>query len=155
MSRYTAAPALLVVLLTAACSGTDTSEDPTSPDASSRPRSNSSSAHNPDAAAQRKFDLPAGAKVLVPKTKGSGDADLPGFKPETDAYTIYVTCTGKGKMTIVNRNAPKDGPTKINCNGPITIGRVYTDIVAQELSVHVKDGNANWELAVVSGEHAA
>ncbi|MBG0854652.1 hypothetical protein I2W78_23110 [Streptomyces spinoverrucosus] len=127
MGRYATAPALLVLMFTAACSGAG--------------------------ATQSALDLPADAEILIPETRGGGSTDLPVFKPETDVYTIYATCTGKGRMTIVDRNNPGDDPSKIGCNGPITVGRVFTEITTQKLSVQIRGGTANWTLAVVSGEH--
>jgi hypothetical protein len=89
----------------------------------------------------------------MPVTKGEGNTDLPVFKPETDVYTIYATCTGKGRMTLVDRDAPGDDPSKIGCNGPATVGRIYTDVIPQKLAVRTHGGTVNWTLAVVSGEH--
>ncbi|MEV4784682.1 hypothetical protein AB0K53_04375 [Streptomyces tuirus] len=158
MGRYATAPALLTLLFTAACSGSgggDATPPATSAASAGATPGGSSDAASSSAATPSVFDLPADAKVLMPVTEGDGDTDLPVFKPESDVYTIYATCTGKGKgkMTIVDRNAQGDDASKIGCNGPATIGRVYTDIVPQELSVRVKGGSVHWTLAVVSGEH--
>jgi hypothetical protein len=44
-------------------------------------------------------------------------------------------------------------PSKIGCNGPDTIGRIFTGIIPQKLSVQIQGGTTKWTLAVVSGEH--
>jgi hypothetical protein len=156
VGRYTAAPVgLLVLLLTAACSGTDkdAAAAPTAQGArsSAGPSGGSDADHSPDGT-NSAFTLPAGAKVLVPTTRGSGDADLPAFKQETDVYTIYATCTGGGKMSIGYRNAPQRDATTIRCGGPATIGQVYTDAVSEKLSVQT-EGSVHWTLGVVSGKY--
>ncbi|AVV41667.1 hypothetical protein C6376_09655 [Streptomyces sp. P3] len=69
-------------------------------------------------------------------------------------YTVYASCTGEGRMAIVDRNAPGDDATKIGCNGPVTVGRVYTDTTVQRLSVQIHGGTANWTLAVVAGGYS-
>ncbi|WP_431774602.1 hypothetical protein [Streptomyces cucumeris] len=157
MGRYTAVPTLLILLLTAACSGANDANGG-SPASTTRPSSakpGDGSAVEPKGSSRRtSLDLPSGAKILMPVTKGTGDADLPAFKPATDVYTIHAKCAGKGKMTLVDRKVPGGKPTKIGCNGPITIGRVYTDITTQALSVQVHGGNLHWSIAIVSGEHS-
>ena len=157
MGRYTAVPALLILLFTAACSGANDADEgsPTPTARPSRTSPGSSSAAEPNGSSgQTALDLPSGAKILVPMTKGTGNADLPTFKPITDVYTIHATCSGKGKMTLVDRKAPGDEPARIGCDGPITIGRVYTDITPQALSVQVRGGSLRWSIAIVSGEHS-
>ncbi|GAA2236161.1 hypothetical protein [Streptomyces indiaensis] len=156
MGRYAIAPTLLILLLTTACSGTSDGDE-TSPPASAAPSATGSSsslgAAPSSPATPRAFDLPAKAKILVPVTTGEGSTDLPVFKPESDVYTVYVNCTGKGTMTLVDRNAPDDDPSKIGCNGPTTHGRIYTDVVPQKLAVRTDGGTVHWTLAVISGEH--
>ncbi|MGC0208387.1 hypothetical protein [Streptomyces levis] len=157
MGRYTALPgALLVLLLATACSGADDGET-TAPNARHTPSAGNSSSADAEAegpSKQAELALPRGAKVLVPVTKGTGTADMPAFKPLTDVYTVYATCSGKGKMTIVDRHDAKNEPSKIGCNGPLTVGRVYTDITIQKLAVHIDGADVKWKLAIVSGEQS-
>ncbi|MEV8597817.1 hypothetical protein [Streptomyces sp. NPDC052012] len=154
MGRYTAVPgALLVLLVATACSGAG-QEKPAVPNArsSSSAHPSSSADAEPDGSKQPEFALPKRAKILVPVTQGTGTADLPAFKPLTDVYTVYATCSGKGKMSIADRDDAKDEPSKIGCNGPITVGRVYTDIAVQKLAVRIDGADVKWKLAIVSGE---
>ncbi|MGW7262619.1 hypothetical protein [Streptomyces sp. NPDC054842] len=156
MGRSSAVPAgLLVLLLTAGCSGTgkgDGAEPAPHGAQSSTESSSGSETDDRPSGTPSAFELPAGAKVLVPTTQGTGDADLPAFKPETDVYTVYATCTGGGSMSIAHRDAPQEDATRIRCGGPETIGQVYTDSVTEKLSVQTK-GAVNWTLAVVSGKY--
>ncbi|MEG8281317.1 hypothetical protein [Streptomyces sp. AHA2] len=157
MGRYTALPgALLVLLLATACSGGDDGET-TAPTARHTPSASNSSSDDAEVESppkQSELALPRGADVLVPVTKGTGTADLPTFKPLTDVYTVYATCSGKGKMTIVDRHDKKSEPSKVSCNAPLTVGRVYTDITTQKLAVHIDGADVKWKLAIVSGEHS-
>ncbi|MCX4764618.1 hypothetical protein OG562_27360 [Streptomyces sp. NBC_01275] len=159
--RAIAVPAplvLLVLLLTAACTATD--DTATHDTRSSRAaRSTPSAQANPSAQTNQSakgsgLDLPAGSQLLVPLTSGTADTDLPAFKPLTDVYTVHARCSGAGTVTIVDRKHPDQAPNRVKCDGPITIGQVYTDPVEQALSVHVSDGAATWRIAVVSGTHA-
>ncbi|WP_327317439.1 hypothetical protein [Streptomyces sp. NBC_01235] len=143
-----AVPALLVVLLTAACTATD---DTAPHDAKSSPAARSGQSVKPVRGSG--LDLPAGARLLVPVTEGTADTDLPAFEPVTDAYTVHASCSGAGTVTIVDRKHPDQAPNRVKCDGPITIGQVYTDLVEQALSVHVSKGAATWRIAVVSGTH--
>ncbi|MFF3689445.1 hypothetical protein [Streptomyces sp. NPDC002187] len=158
MGRTKAAPTtLLILLLATACSGPDDGEGASrtsSPRPSSTGVSSAAEAEPTASSKQPNLDLPKAAKVLVPLTKGTGSRDIPDFKPVKDVYTVHATCSGKGEMTIVDRTNPDDEPSKIGCDGPITIGRVYTDITTQKLSVRIQGGTVNWTLAIVSGEHA-
>jgi hypothetical protein len=146
--RTIAVPALLVLSLTAACTATD--------DTATR---DTKSSHTPQPIQSGQsvkgsgLDLPARAQFLVPVTVGTADTDLPVFKPLTDVYTVHASCSGAGTVTIVDRKHPTQAPNRVNCDGPITIGQVYTDLVEQALSVHVSKGAATWQIAVVSGTH--
>ncbi|UNO40215.1 hypothetical protein [Streptomyces sp. MST-110588] len=147
MRRHaSASTALFIMLLAAGCTGGNdkgndkgAGQDTPGPSAT---KSNSAA-----------LDLPAKARILVPPTSGTGNAKLPGFKVDKDVYTIHARCVGKGKITIVYGNDPKDQPTPVSCNGPVTIGRVYTDAKSQSLAVQVSHGSPRWTVAVVSGEH--
>ncbi|GAA0654423.1 hypothetical protein GCM10009535_36400 [Streptomyces thermocarboxydovorans] len=157
MGRHTALPgALLVLLLATACSGVDQDEAAV-PNARHTPSSGKSSSNDTEAEKPPKrpeLTLPRGAKVLVPVTTGMGSADLPAFKPPTDVYTVYATCSGKGRMSIVDRDDAKGEPSKIGCNGPLTVGRVYTDITVQKLAVRIDGAGAKWKVAIVAGEQS-
>ncbi|GHB31385.1 hypothetical protein [Streptomyces chryseus] len=153
MGRHAAVPtALLAVLLAAGCTnGTSSGDDARSNDPGRT--SGQPSAKPTETAKVTGLDLPTGAQVLVPQTSGTGNADLPKFKPRKDVYTVHARCTGDGTMTIIDRNRPKDSPTNVSCKGPITIGRIYTDITTQALGVRIRGGDAKWSIAIVSGEH--
>ncbi len=158
MGRYTAMPAaLLALLLTAACSGNnqdDGGSTASSPHRSIERPSGTADADSSGSARNPKLALPEGAEILVPVTAGTGNSDLPAFKPVTDVYTVYATCTGEGRMSIIDRDNVKDDPSRIGCNGPLTIGRVYTDITVKNLSVRIDGADTDWSLAIVSGEHS-
>lgn len=143
-----AVPALLVMLLTAACTATD---DTAAHDAKNSPAARSAQSGKPVRGSA--LGLPAGARLLVPVTEGTADTDLPAFAPLTDTYTVHAGCSGAGTVTIVDRKHPDQAPNRVKCDGPITIGQVYTDLVEQALSVHVSNGAATWRIAVVSGTH--
>ncbi|MET7690212.1 hypothetical protein ABZT06_19875 [Streptomyces sp. NPDC005483] len=149
--RTIAAPALLVLSLTAACTATD--DTATRDTKSSHTPQPIQSGQSGQSAKGSGLDLPAKAQFLVPVTDGTADTDLPVFKPLTDVYTVHASCSGAGTVTIVDRKHPTQAPNRVNCDGPITIGQVYTDLVEQALSVHVSKGAATWKIAVVSGTH--
>jgi hypothetical protein len=150
MGRHAAVPTvLLAVLFAAGCSNSGYDAQSSDPGrASVQP-----SAELTETAKASGLDLPKGAQVLVPETSGTGDADLPKFKPLKDVYTVHARCTGGGTMTIIDRMNPKSSPSKVSCKAPITIGRIYTDITTQALGVRIRGGDAKWSIAIVSGEH--
>ncbi|GAA1418418.1 hypothetical protein GCM10009601_13900 [Streptomyces thermospinosisporus] len=116
---------LLLLLLTTACSG-PAHEETAAPKA--RPSNGRSAGPEAEGSPGKpELSLPRGAQILVPVTEGTGPADLPAFTPPTDVYSVYATCSGKGTMSIVHRDDAEGGPSKIGCNGPLTIGRVHTD----------------------------
>ncbi|MGN9763448.1 hypothetical protein [Streptomyces sp. SD31] len=87
-------------------------------------------------------------------TNGTDSRTLPVFTPAEKVYTIHALCTGKGTMTI--QYGPKDSdPSKITCDDPVTIGRVYTAPGEQKhLSVKVNGTDVHWSMAILSGTHA-
>ncbi len=156
MGRWAiAVPTLVVLLLTAACAATDgTATHDTKSSHAAQPSQSRQSGHSGQFVKGSGLDLPARAQLLVPVTKGPADTDLPTVTPLTDAYTLHASCSGAGIVTIVDRKHPDQAPNRVKCDGPITIGQVYTDLVNQALSVHVSGGAATWRIAVVSGTHS-
>ena len=104
--------------------------------------------------ADPKVTLPTGQKVLVPPVRGFQKATLPEFTPETDGYTLYVSCIGGGKLLIVtDGKAGKRGPHPWDCNGVPIVIHVFTYKRAQNVEVETQ-GEARWEMAVVDGAQA-
>ncbi|MGA5128121.1 hypothetical protein ACPCAG_33065 [Streptomyces pseudogriseolus] len=97
------------------------------------------------------LDLPENARTLVAETTGDKNQELPAFTPQEGAYTVYATCEGKGKVSIVDRDS--SNPHPVTCNGVHTVGVVYEDKKPQHLTVQVTGGTSAWRIAVVSGNH--
>lgn len=143
MRRYASlAAAALVGLLVSGCSTSHEASAPVETRTSAKPSVKKSS-----------LDLPENAEVLVAETSGTSDRDLKEFKPSKGVYTIYSRCSGKGKVTIVDKNDDKDGTTQVQCDGVVSIGRVYVDIETQRLQIRVAGDPTSWTVAVVAGEH--
>ncbi|WP_328917084.1 MULTISPECIES: hypothetical protein [unclassified Streptomyces] len=61
-----------------------------------------------------------------------------------------------GRAGVPGRPAgadPDRDPSRIDCDGPVTVGRVYTDPATQSLAVRIRGGSAAWKIAIVSGAH--
>lgn len=149
MRRHVAAPVLLALLLSACSAGK--SDVGSQTPASSTP---SATAANPSKAPRDPLALPEKPHFLLPVTKGTDSRTLPVFTPAEKVYTIHALCTGKGTMTI--QYGPKDSdPSKITCDDPVTVGRVYTAPDEQKhLSVKVNGTDVHWSMAILSGTHA-
>ncbi|RSN06158.1 hypothetical protein DMH25_19215 [Streptomyces sp. WAC 01325] len=149
MRRHVAGPVLLALLLSA-CSAGKSDVNSQAP-ASSSP---SAMTANPSKAPRDPLALPEKPDFLLPVTKGTDSRALPVFTPAEKVYTIHALCTGKGTMTI--QYGPKDSdPSKITCDDPVTVGRVYTAPDEQKhLSVKVNGTDVHWPMAILSGTHA-
>ncbi|MFJ3159706.1 hypothetical protein [Streptomyces kanasensis] len=90
--------------------------------------------------------------MLVPETRASGDRNLPPFTPDEPVYTVYASCTGKGKVKILDQGDGSN-PHPVACDGVRTVGTVHTEQKPQSLKIQVTDGTAEWTIAVVSGNH--
>ncbi|WP_432057643.1 hypothetical protein [Streptomyces sp. bgisy022] len=97
------------------------------------------------------FELPENARTLVAETTGDTDRNLPAFTPQEGAYTLYATCEGKGKVSIMDRDSSTPHP--VTCDGVHTVGVVHGDKKPQHLTVQVTGGTSVWRIAVVSGNH--
>ncbi|WP_225640924.1 hypothetical protein [Streptomyces werraensis] len=97
------------------------------------------------------LDLPENARTLVAETTGDKNQELPAFTPQEGAYTLYATCGGKGKVSIVDRDS--SNPHPVTCNGVHTVGVVYDGTKPRHLTVQVTGGTSIWRVAVVSGNH--
>ncbi|MFC8537011.1 hypothetical protein ACFUJY_24275 [Streptomyces sp. NPDC057249] len=149
-------PALTVaaaVLLAAGCSSSGQDESAVRKYPSGGASDSRSSEGKRVAPSEGGLKVPAHAEVLVPETSGSSDLDLKRFTPKPGTYTIYARCTGKGKVTIVDLDRPKEVPTRVACDGVVTVGWVYSEVEAQSLRMRVRDGAATWTVAIVAGEH--
>ncbi|MFF3886999.1 hypothetical protein [Streptomyces sp. NPDC001914] len=147
MRRYASlAAAALVGLFVSGCSASHEASAPVETRTSAKPSVRPS-------VKESSFDLPENAEVLVAETSGTSDKDLKEFKPGKGVYTIYSRCSGKGKVTIVDRDDDKDGTTLVRCDGVVSVGRVYVDIETQRLQIRVAGDPTNWTVAVVAGEH--
>ncbi|MEU2021948.1 hypothetical protein ABZ565_07265 [Streptomyces sp. NPDC016469] len=135
--------AAAAVLLAAGCSGA-AGHAPQKRAGSPAPRPSSRAAG---------LGLPAHTAVYVPETHGSAELDLKRFTPGQGVYTVYARCTGKGRVTIVDADRPEADPSRVACNGVVTVGRVYSEAETQALRMRVRGGTATWAVAVVSGAH--
>ncbi|WP_150494715.1 hypothetical protein [Streptomyces kanamyceticus] len=143
---------LLPLLLVTACSNSDDAPHPAGGEpAASRTASTSSTPSSNVGSVEKSLRLPAHPKYLVPIRNGKGTADLPDFTPAKDVYTVHIKCSGVSAMKLITRGHPKDNPSDIKCNTPVTVGRVYTDPVKQKLAVQA-GGGAHWTVAIVDGE---
>lgn len=98
------------------------------------------------------LDVPENARVLVAETVGTGSADLPGFTPSEEAYTVYADCSGRGQVALVDRDG--EGQARpIACDGAGTVGVIHTDRKPQHLAIRVTGGAADWKISVVPGDH--
>ncbi|MFH9044528.1 hypothetical protein ACH4FA_35105 [Streptomyces sp. NPDC017966] len=145
-STLTAA-ALTTLLLAAGCSDEPEAKrpSPTGATASSAKPTRAPATQPPG------LNLPKNAQTLVAETTGDKDQELPVFTPQEGAYTLYATCEGKGKVSIVDRDS--SNPRPITCNGVHTVGVVYEDKKPQHLTIQVTGGTSVWKIAVISGNH--
>ncbi|WP_055569713.1 hypothetical protein [Streptomyces atriruber] len=150
MGRKTALPAVMLpFLLITACSNSTGGD---TPPAAGTPEASASSAPGSNGGSvEKSLRLPAHAKYLVPVRKGVGTENLPDFTPSKDVYSVHITCSGVSTMKLIARGHPKDNPSDIKCDTPVTVGRVYTDRVQQKLAIQAGDG-ARWTVAIVDGE---
>ncbi|MFD3876206.1 hypothetical protein [Streptomyces sp. NPDC058623] len=93
--------------------------------------------------------LAQGGKYLLPSTSGVGNAELASFKPSGNVYTVHIGCRGNGELQLAYRG--NEQATRIECNGPVSIGHVYSDPETQFLSVTPNASNVSWSVAVVDG----
>ncbi|MFI9268709.1 hypothetical protein ACIG5C_30630 [Streptomyces werraensis] len=148
MRRTTlAAAALATLLLAGGCSDEPEVKRPS-------PTAPTASAGKPTPAPATQplgLDLPENARTLVAETTGDKNQELPAFTPQEGAYTLYATCEGKGKVSIVDRDS--SNPHPVTCNGVHTVGVVYDGTKPRHLTVQVTGGTSIWRVAVVSGNH--
>ncbi|MEV5530827.1 hypothetical protein [Streptomyces prunicolor] len=139
--RARAATVSLLLLLLSACSvGSNRSESvKTTPSPHSSPSATSSPLD---------LKLPNRAEYLIPVTSGTKDMKLKTFTPTGDFYIVHMKCTGNGSTSIEYLGSAN--PTKITCNDPAAIGRVYADPEAQHLSIHVNGSNVRWSIAILA-----
>ncbi|MEU3949848.1 hypothetical protein [Streptomyces sp. NPDC029526] len=148
--------AALACLLLGGCTGSpDTAasspRETGSPDTTvSSPLPSGAPAEAPDAP---RLEVPAGARMLVAETGGSGSRDLPTFTPPDKVYTVYAECTGPGEVTLVDRDGAGT-PHRVLCDGAGIEGVVHTDGEPQRLAMRVTGGASTWKVAVVSGEQS-
>ncbi|MFB8102391.1 MULTISPECIES: hypothetical protein [Streptomyces] len=86
-----------------------------------------------------------------PETSGAGDENLPAFTPAEETYTLYADCTGKGSVSLVDRDDPDGKPHPISCDDVPTVGVVHTEAVPQRLMAKVTGGAAQWAIVIVPG----
>ncbi|MFI1224050.1 MULTISPECIES: hypothetical protein [unclassified Streptomyces] len=153
----TAAAPLAAVLLVGGCSGSANTGTPegagskTTLTASGSPASPTSSPSAGGASAPG-LEYPEKAQALVPETSGAGNKNLPEFTPAEETYTIYADCTGKGSVTVTDRDNPDGEPHPIACDDVPTVGVIHTETVPQRLTVKVTGGAAQWVIAIVAGD---
>ncbi|GGV53601.1 hypothetical protein [Streptomyces spectabilis] len=156
MGRSTAIPAVLLpLLLVTACSDSD---DSTPRSAGSPPKTTSTASASPApgssaGSVEKSLRLPAHPMYLVPVRDGVGTEDLPDFTPGKEVYTVHIKCSGASSVKLIKQGRPKDNPTSINCDTPVTVGRIYADPVKQKLAIQA-DGEARWTAAIVDGQRA-
>jgi len=92
--------------------------------------------------------LPEKAEYLVPVTSGMKDAKLKTFTPTGDFYIVHMKCTGDGSALI--EYVGNSNQTKVTCNDPVAIGRVYADPETQHISIHVDGSNIRWSIAILA-----
>lgn len=153
MGRSAAISALLLpLLLVTACSSSDGAPHPAGGESTAGHTSSASSTPSSGVGSvEKSMRLPSHPKYLVPIRNGAGTEDLPDFTPGKDVYSVHIKCSGVRAMKLITRGHPKDNPSDIKCNTPVTIGRVYADPVKQKLAVQAGDG-AHWTVAIVDGE---
>ncbi|CAL9643724.1 hypothetical protein SUDANB32_06404 [Streptomyces sp. enrichment culture] len=133
------AAALATLLLAGGCSDEPESKhpSPTAATASAGKPTQAPATHPPS------LDLPENARTLVAETTGDESQELPEFAPQEGAYTLYATCEGKGKVSIVDRDS--SNPHPVTCNGVHTVGVVYEDKRPHHLTVQVTGGPLSGE----------
>ncbi|CAM5361965.1 MULTISPECIES: hypothetical protein [Streptomyces] len=144
-----------LMLLSSACASGGTDEGSGSPGPS---RAGAAASGPPGAAAPRRLPgpepadlgVPAKAEHLIPARTGTGPRRLPAFTPGEDAFTVYVSCTGKEKLRLEFGTDPR--PTEVSCGNPSTVGVVHTDPERQTLTVRPASPDVRWSIAVVDGE---
>ncbi|MER5299667.1 hypothetical protein ABT039_09415 [Streptomyces lasiicapitis] len=153
MGRCTSVSAVvLTVLLAAGCSAESGSSDGAS-SKPNRPSGGASSESSKKSDGSKALRLPNHPNFLVKVRAGAGTQPLPDFTPSKDVYTVHVKCSKAKNLKIVFRNSPKDDPTTVKCDVPVTVGQIYTDPGKQKLAINAADG-ARWTLAIVDGKYA-
>ncbi|NEC20398.1 hypothetical protein [Streptomyces parvus] len=153
----TTAVSLTAALLVGGCSGSADTAAPggagskTSPTAG-EPAASPASPSSPGSASAPALEYPEKAQALVPETSGAGSKNLPAFTPTEESYTVYADCTGKGSVSLVDRDDPDGEPHPISCDDVPTVGVIHTEAVPQHLMVKVTGGAAQWAIAIVSGD---
>ncbi|MGW1296233.1 hypothetical protein [Streptomyces sp. NPDC002533] len=148
----TAAVPLTVVLLVGGCSGSADTGAPEGAGSKTSPTAGEPAASSPGSTSAPALEYPEKAQALVPETSGAGNKNLPAFTPAEETYTIYADCTGKGSVSLVDRDNPDGEPHPISCDDVPTVGVIHTEAVPQRLMVKVTGGAAQWAIAIVSGD---
>lgn len=152
--RPPVAAVMLTLLLAVGCSSGDGDSSPSHSNSSSdRPSKTPSTAPNNDGDVSKALRLPNKPDFLIKVRTRGGSESLPDFTPSTEVYTVHVKCSGTETLKIVNRDNPKDDPTTVRCDSPVTVGNIYADRVKQKLAISAKD-SARWTLAIVNGKSA-
>ncbi len=151
MGRYaTATAAVLTVVVAAGCSaGGGESSDARHP----QPSGTASAGPNKKISVSEALRLPKHPKFLVKIREGVGSQTLPDFTPGKDVYTVHIKCSGSKKLKIVFRGNPKNKPTVVRCDVPVTVGQIYTDPGKEKLDISASD-RVHWTLAIVDGKYA-
>lgn len=139
------------VLSVASCSFSDQNdqEGPPSPPPTARTTmaATSEPAKPPATPTQTEFSLPANRAILVPPMRGSGNKDIPAFSHRKPEYTIYLKCSGGGKIKIAMSSGTD---SEWSCDGIPNRHIVTTDgqRISGKISVR---GEADWQVAVIDG----
>lgn len=64
-----------------------------------------------------------------------------------------ASCSGKGKVTIVDRDEKDDEPKPVAGDGARTVGVIHTEKKPQRLKIVVDGAPSQWTAAVISGNH--
>jgi hypothetical protein len=150
LRRYIPAAAAAAIFLVGGCTGSADTDSPGGE--SQKTPAASTSSQQADATQPPVLEVPKNAEVLVTETTGTGNKNLREFTPSEEAYTVYASCSGKGKVTIIDRDG-RGEPHLVACDGVRTVGVIHTETKPQHLTIQVTDGTSNWKVAVVSGSH--
>ncbi|MEV0317462.1 hypothetical protein ACIBKX_22365 [Streptomyces sp. NPDC050658] len=154
MSRRTSASAaVLMALLAAGCSAGESRSRADTASKQDQPSDTASAEQSEKADESNALRLPDHPDFLVRVRAGAGAESLPDFRPSGDVYTVHLKCSGAKSLRIVVRDDPKLDPTTVQCDSPVTVGRIYADPGRQKLAIKADDG-ARWTLAIVDGKYA-
>ncbi|GGJ92271.1 hypothetical protein GCM10010123_22610 [Pilimelia anulata] len=144
VTRYLSSTAAALLL---AATGCDSPGHQTSPSAATRPPT-ATSQPVPSAAASEfpELRIPDGINLVVPVTHGTAAVDTPRFTVAEMKYTLYVACTGSGKLSVDNLDT-KAFP----CDGVVDRHRVTTEDKTHVVTIRPR-GSVRWSVAVGDGD---